>query len=427
MSQSFVRYAAILVAAALVSIANSTAGDRPVGQSPSGSGPLPDLPSPERSIDRMQSIGFAQAGGVLNSAKAESPTFAGIQHPPIKPKRDGKGKVIRNAQNSIVTDEWSGYVITSSQTGQVYGSASGTWQVPGATWGPTTYNPYGYEYHSIWVGIGGGQTLIQLGTDTLVSQNGQVTNDVWYELYPAVGQLIGKPVQTGDIITASLECTANCTPGQTQTWHLTMTDHTLGWTWAQDVNYASPMAAAEWILEVPYYNGVLPLNNYVQANFNSVAANGANPGLSLTQNSYVMETPYGQTSNPSDVVNGDWFGTCYGAGSLTPCTAASFTGGTLTTSTAPTVPTASLSASPGSISAGGSSTLTWDSSNATSCAGSGFSASGTTGSATVYPPATTTYGLTCSGSGGSVSVSTTVNVQTSTGGAKTCHGRKCTM
>lgn len=373
----------------------------------------------------------ATTGGP-GSRQSATPT---IQHSPIEPHRDERGNAKRNVKNSLVTQNWSGYAVANFQTSLYYGSASGTWQVPEVTWGQTSGNPYGYEYSAIWVGIGGfcenascstvDQNLIQLGTEQVVSQSGVVSNYVWYELYPAVSQGIHEPIQSGDIITASLECTANCVPNQTQTWHLTITDQTLGWTWAQDINFTSSMLSAEWIVEAPYYGGILPLNNYTQANFDPAVANGGNPNLSLTTNSIVLnQDPYGQTSNPSDVINGDWFGGCWGYGSLTPCTAASFVVG------ASPAPTASLSASPASISTGGSSTLSWNSSNAASCAGSGFSASGTSGSAVVYPSATTTYSLTCSGPGGSATASATVTV--SSGGqvgASSCNrngkGKNC--
>ena len=68
---------------------------------------------------------------------------------------------------------------------------------------------------------------------------------------------------------------------------------------------------------------------------------------------------------------------------------------------APTAPTLSFSASPGAIALGASSTLSWSSTNATSCSGTGFSPSGASGSLSVSPKATTTYSVTCTGPGGS--------------------------
>ena len=80
----------------------------------------------------------------------------------------------------------------------------------------------------------------------------------------------------------------------------------------------------------------------------------------------------------------------------------------------PPAPTATLSANPTSITSGQSSTLTWSSTNATSCTGTGFTASGTSGSTTVTPTVTTTYSITCTGAGGtSPAASATVTVTTS--------------
>ncbi len=75
-------------------------------------------------------------------------------------------------------------------------------------------------------------------------------------------------------------------------------------------------------------------------------------------------------------------------------------------------PTVSLSASPTSITSGQSSTLTWTSTDATSCTASGGWAGTklTSGSEVVSPTITTTYTLACTGAGGSVSKSVTISV-----------------
>ena len=82
----------------------------------------------------------------------------------------------------------------------------------------------------------------------------------------------------------------------------------------------------------------------------------------------------------------------------------------------PTAPTVSISANPSSVVSGSASTLTWNSTNATSCtASSGWSGtkavsgSQSTGNLT----ANTTFTLTCTGSGGSTSQSATVTVAAS--------------
>jgi hypothetical protein len=166
------------------------------------------------------------------------------------------------------------------------------------------------------------------------------------------------------------------------------------------------MASAEWITEAPGWP-TLPLADYTQATFDPVEANGLNPNLSLSASGVIMEDPFGETSNPSAPVIGDVFSTCWGAGSLTPCTAGSFT-------TPPPAATASLSANPNSLTAGQSSTLSWNSTNASSCTGGGFTMSGTSGSAVVSPIVTTSYSVTCTGDGGSGTALTTVTVGSST-------------
>ncbi len=79
-------------------------------------------------------------------------------------------------------------------------------------------------------------------------------------------------------------------------------------------------------------------------------------------------------------------------------------------------PTASLSASPNSLPTGGTTTLSWSSLDATSCTATGAWSGNkaTTGSESVGPlNGTATYTLNCSGSGGSVTRSATVQVVTS--------------
>lgn len=70
-------------------------------------------------------------------------------------------------------------------------------------------------------------------------------------------------------------------------------------------------------------------------------------------------------------------------------------------------PTCLLSASPTSVNNGQSTTLTWSSSGASSCSGTNFSGSGTSGSTSVSPSSQTTYTMSCSNVGGSTSCSGT--------------------
>ncbi len=80
------------------------------------------------------------------------------------------------------------------------------------------------------------------------------------------------------------------------------------------------------------------------------------------------------------------------------------------TSSASAKPTATLTVSPTSITSGQSATLTWSSTGATSCTGTGFAASGTSGSVSVSPTANASYSISCTGTGGSTSASANVAV-----------------
>lgn len=90
---------------------------------------------------------------------------------------------------------------------------------------------------------------------------------------------------------------------------------------------------------------------------------------------------------------------------------------TVTVTSAVSVPTASLSAAPSSVNSGGSSTLYWTSTGATSCAGTNFSTGGATSGSvsTGVLTANRSYSVTCTGPGGSAMSSASVVVLSSGG------------
>jgi hypothetical protein len=72
-------------------------------------------------------------------------------------------------------------------------------------------------------------------------------------------------------------------------------------------------------------------------------------------------------------------------------------------------PTVTLSATPAAITAGQSTTISWSSTDATSCSGVGSQTS-TSGSVVESPATSTTYSITCTGAGGTATDSTSVTV-----------------
>ena len=134
---------------------------------------------------------------------------------------------------------------------------------------------------------------------------------------------------------------------------------------------------------------------------------------------------WSSTNATSCTASGGWTGTetTSGTKSVSPTSTTTYTltctgvGGTSTpagaTVTVAPTPTATLTANPTTIASGVSSTLTWSSTNATSCAASdGWTGTETTsGTKSVSPTSTTTYTLTCTGVGGtSAPASATVTV-----------------
>jgi hypothetical protein len=75
-------------------------------------------------------------------------------------------------------------------------------------------------------------------------------------------------------------------------------------------------------------------------------------------------------------------------------------------------PTVSITATPQTIAAGGSTSLTWSCSNATSCvvSGPGVTSTALNGTLVISPSATVTYTITATGLGGTTSESTTITV-----------------
>ena len=374
-------------------------------------------------------LGFCGAllgamAGVAAAAQSDNTLLWARSHLPMRPYFNPDG-TFRRFRGTVETQNWSGYAVTASAP---YTSAAATWQVPSVTNDGVSGST---EYVLDWVGIGGygDQTLIQLGTEAAVSTTGVTSFQAWYELYPAYLLYVPLTIYPGDVITASLQCTASCTASQTQTWQLTIADLTRNAAWTESFQYHSSMASAEWITEEPYSGSgsAYPLANYGKATYDPVAANGQNPNLSLAANGVIADDPWGETSNPSPPVSGDVFSTCWGAkgAGLTPCSAGSVTVPTAPASSPPPPPppppaaavTVSLAASPTTLSPGQAAKLTWTSTNATSCVGNGFTVgnngryvTGPFAWALVFPKVTTSYGITCTGSSGSASAMVTVTV-----------------
>jgi Peptidase A4 family len=288
-----------------------------------------------------------------------------VSHSRIAVHRDSNGTLKQGPRNEVETSNWSGYAIANFESGESYTQAQATWTVSKVSYvtPPPVCHSFRFgsqkfkfcnsphpqwEYSSSWVGIGGycedsscatvDNSLIQLGTEHDASSANTNEYYAWIEMLPNAPIIISPsypkctslscayPVQPGDVITASLQCTTNCTPGANQTWSLQMSNQSqshAGWNFSTNVTYGSTLLSAEWIEEAPSSSaGVLPLANYGTANFDPTVNSGQAPnfGAGLT-NAILMVDPYGETSNPSTADGVDVFNTCWGnnANSIAQC------------------------------------------------------------------------------------------------------------
>jgi hypothetical protein len=162
----------------------------------------------------------------------------------------------------VTSTNWSGYAAATNFTRPTsfsVSAVSGSWIVP------TVKASGGNTYSSFWVGIDGysSPTVEQIGTEHDFI-NGVQQNYAWFEMYPAGSYVInGFPLNIGDVISASVVYSGN------NIFTLTIKNDT------QSVSFTVPTAythsstalreSAEWIVEAPYYNGILPLSNFVTA------------------------------------------------------------------------------------------------------------------------------------------------------------------
>jgi len=175
-------------------------------------------------------------------------------------------------------------------------------------------------------------------------------------------------------------------------------------------------------------------NSTVSATVTVTITAAAAPTATLTANPATIASgsssmlTWSSTNATTCTASGGWTGTetTSGTKSVSPSSTTTYTltctgaGGTsapanATVTIAP-APTATLTANPATIASGASSTLTWSSTNATSCTASGgwTGTEATSGTTSVSPSSTTTYTLTCTGAGGTAIASALLTVGVAT-------------
>ncbi len=173
-----------------------------------------------------------------------------------------KSRDTRLMPNEVTSTNWSGYAAANSFSHPSKGSVSavsGTWIVPKLQ--STPHN----SYSSLWVGIDGytSSTVEQIGTEHDWI-NGAQQNYAWFEMYPGGSYLInGFPLNPGDVISASVVYSGN------YIFTMMLYNDTRQVFFTVPTTYTKSKTAlrqsAEWIVEAPYLNGILPLSDFVTA------------------------------------------------------------------------------------------------------------------------------------------------------------------
>lgn len=159
---------------------------------------------------------------------------------------------------------WSGYIAATNLKNPAQKSVKsvfGSWVVP--TLSASAHN----TYCAIWIGIDGytNGSVEQIGTSHEWIQGRQV-DSAWFEMYPNFSyQITGFPIHKGDQIGASVVYLGK------NTFELSIFNHTRKVRTTVPTIYTKAAYAqrnsAEWIVEAPYLNGILPLAHFGKVTF----------------------------------------------------------------------------------------------------------------------------------------------------------------
>jgi hypothetical protein len=181
----------------------------------------------------------------------------------------------RTGRFQAESTNWSGYAVTGANG--AFSSVSASWTEPTATCSSGRHGRGSASYAAFWVGLDGysSSSVEQTGSDS--DCNGATPDYYgWYEMYPANPVYYTNTVRPGDKMSASVAFSG------TDTYTLTLSDSTQGWTQKQVINESGfARSSAEVITEAPCCTGsggILPLANFGTVNYTAASANGTSMG-----------------------------------------------------------------------------------------------------------------------------------------------------
>jgi hypothetical protein len=221
---------------------------------------------------------------------------------------------------------WSGYAVPleTSGTKDTFSEVQGTWTVPAVT------GLLSAAYSSLWVGLDGytSGTVEQIGTEQ--DWSGQTeSNYVWFEMYPNYAyEIEGFPDKPGDSISAKVQYLGQGTvragrrSETVSVFQLSITNNTENASFTVPTSYtytaSAARSSAEWVLEAPSDDEILPLADFGEAFFsNCEAASSHSGGKLVPVNSWILDPltmidPDGGSATPSALSsNGEAFSVTY--------------------------------------------------------------------------------------------------------------------
>jgi len=202
---------------------------------------------------------------------------------------------VHRVNSQVGSSNWSGYAVTGS---------NGKFKSVTANWTePTGKCTSGDKYSSFWVGLDGYSSDSVEQTGSEVDCDGRTAEYYsWYEMYPAYPVNFSNTVKPGDSFTGSVTFSGS------DTYTLTLTDHTQGWTKTVTKNQSGlDRSSAEVITEAPSDSeGPLPLTDFGTVTYSSSSVNGTSLGTQSPQGIYIEGEDTTSSINSSGGFSNTW-------------------------------------------------------------------------------------------------------------------------
>ena len=157
---------------------------------------------------------------------------------------------LSNITNVEFSENWSGAVLTSPPSGQLWTTVTGQFNVP--TPSRPSGSSSGTFAASAWVGIDGDtaqNSILQSGIDFQISGRDTIEYDTWFEWYPLDAEDFNGPsLSAGDIVQVTVTATSS-TSGTVVLENLTTGESVSTDVSAPDKSAALAQQNAEWIVE----------------------------------------------------------------------------------------------------------------------------------------------------------------------------------